>query len=346
MKWEDEAPAGLAPPALRVPRMNMDEAIEPSRAAIGERHEPDPSRSDACPTSRAIPMSNGRLILVRPVRSQDEADLSDLYDGLDIGDRYLRFFSAYRPTRDFIHKLANPAPREARAVAELNEPGGRRLVGEAGYSLLTNGNGELEMVVARDWRGWLGPYLLDVVIEFAAGNGVPNLEAEVLARNTSMVAALRAHGCVRLGHAGWNECRLMVGTGRQGPTWSDADDRPHVLVETSVGRWPLEDAAECAGMRVITCGGPTGDHSCPVVSGHECALVTGADAIVVRNASPKPIWKTLKRNHTCSHPDIPVLIDPLGDHSRAMTIDDVRVPAFLHFHLQTASRSGTPDSRT
>jgi hypothetical protein len=325
--------------------MNMDEATGPTPAVITERTESDGSRSDVCPTERAIPISNGRTIVVRPVRPQDETGLSELYDGLDAGDRYLRFFSAYRPSSDFIQRLANPAPGEARAVAELFGAGETRLVAEAGYSLLTNGNGEFAMVVARDWRGWLGPYLLDVVIEVAAANRVPNLEAEVLTMNTSMLALLRARGCVLLSHDGWTECQLMVGTGRQGPTWSDPDDRPHVLVETPGGRWPLEDAAEAAGMRVITCTGPSENHPCPVLSGHECALVAGADAIVIRNTSHKPIWETLTRSHTSSHADIPVVIDPVGDHTQATPLDDVRVPALFHFYLQTTRRSGAACSR-
>ena len=53
-----------------------------------------------------------------------------------------------------------------------------QIVGEADYFLLDNG--ELVITVAADWRGWLGPYLLDVLIEAAAARGVPNLEAEFL----------------------------------------------------------------------------------------------------------------------------------------------------------------------
>jgi hypothetical protein len=82
-----------------------------------------------------------------------------------------------------------------------------------------------------------------------------------------------------------------------------------------------------------------------VLSGHECALVAGADAIVVRNTSHKAIWETLTRSHTSSHSDIPVLIDPVGDHAQAIPLDDVRVPASFHFYLQTARRSGAACSR-
>ena len=38
-----------------------------------------------------------------------------------------------------------------------------RIVAEAEFVLLPNGNGELSMVVAAPFRGWLAPYLLDVL---------------------------------------------------------------------------------------------------------------------------------------------------------------------------------------
>jgi hypothetical protein len=276
-------------------------------------------------------------MVVRPVRPQDDAGLAEFYDGLDAGDRYLRFFCAYRPPLEFIQGLANPGTREARVVAELVEPSGRRLVAEAGYSLLADGNGELAMVVARDWRGWLGPYLLDLVVDLAAANRVPNLEAEVLAMDTTMLALLRARGCAFLGHDGWNEYHMIVGTGREGPSWPTRHDRPRVLVETPGGRWPLEESAEATGMQVITCGGPGQNPSCPVLNGRECALVACADAIVVRTRPGDPTWETLARSHSASHPDIPVIVESSGDDAQASTLEDIRVPALIHFYLQTSA---------
>jgi hypothetical protein len=275
---------------------------------------------------------------VRSVRASDEAGLSALYDGLDTDDRYLRFFCCgYRPASEFFQKLANPGPREARVVADRRDAGGTTLIAEAGYSILPNGNGEFAMVVAKPWRGWLGPYLLDLVVELADGNGVPNLEAEVLTINSNMLALLRARGCVFLGHDGWNELRTMVGTGEQGPTWPGDADQPRVLVEAPGGRWPLEDAADAAGMRVITCTGPAQNAACPVLSGEECALVARADAIVVRNAPAGTDWDEVVANHSASHPDIPVVIDRTDAGSSSVTVDDVRVPAFFHFYMRTAA---------
>jgi hypothetical protein len=294
--------------------------------------------ADSAPvTPRSIPVSPNRTLRVRTVTPDDVAGLTELYEGLDAEDRYLRFFCGYRPTQEFIEGLVNPGTREARVVGELVEAGSARLVAEAGYSLLANGNGEFAMVVDRDWRGWLGPYLLDLVIDLASANGVPNLEAEVLAMNRTMLTLLRARGCAFLQHDGWNEYRMMVGTGASGLTWPPDNDRPRVLVETPSARWPLENAATDAGMNVITCGGPGQNPACPVLNGRECELAACADAIVVRGRPGDPAWETLTRNHVSSHPDIPVVVETTSGQPQSAALEDVRVPAFFHFYIRTSA---------
>jgi hypothetical protein len=289
---------------------------------------------------RTIAMTGGRTLVVRPVTPDDADGLFQLYDALDVAERYLRFFCACRPSREFIDGLVNPGPREARVVVELHEAGSTGLVAEAGYSLLGNGNGEFAMAVERDWRGWLGPYLLDLVIDLASANEVPNLEAEVLAMNRTMVAMLRSHGCAVLEHDGWNGYRMMIGTGRKGLSWPADDDRPRVLVETPTARWSLEQAAKAAGMQVITCGGPGQNPSCPVLNGRECGLVACADTIVVRSRPGDRNWEMLTRNHSSSHPDIPVVVETSGRQPPSDALENVRVPAFVHFYLRTSPEAG------
>jgi hypothetical protein len=73
-----------------------------AQAAIATATEPqqrDGSRTVTV-TPRSIPVAHGQTIVVRSVKPQDEPGLADLYDGLDVGDRYLRFFCSYRPSRD------------------------------------------------------------------------------------------------------------------------------------------------------------------------------------------------------------------------------------------------------
>jgi len=103
----------------------------------------------------------------------------------------------------FFEDMANPeGSRGARMVAELVSPLGTRIIGEAGYNRLANGNGELSMLVARRWRCWLGPLLLHELITRAAATGVPNLEADVATANEPMLTLLHETGAVVMTHDG------------------------------------------------------------------------------------------------------------------------------------------------
>ena len=120
-----------------------------------------------------------------------------------------------------------------------------RLVGEAGYVLLPNGDGELAMTVAAGWRGRLEAVLLDALSQAAAAAGVLDLEADVLSVDRPLLELLRSRGAVVMGHDGWRVVRLLVGTGEGGPTW------------------PAAHRARAAGSTPpIRPGGTTGDLAC------------------------------------------------------------------------------------
>ena len=50
-------------------------------------------------------------------------------------------------------------------MAEVVDGDDRTLVGEAGYTLLSDGDGELAITVDPEWRGWLGSWLLDALVD-------------------------------------------------------------------------------------------------------------------------------------------------------------------------------------
>ena len=158
------------------------------------------------PARRRAPLPGDGLLTVRPVTLADVDGLVALYDGLSREDRYRRFFSAYHPPRAFFERLATVVERGGYGVVatagagnEAAESGGDtaggdagRVVGEANYVLLDNGDGELGMMVAAAQRGWLGPYMLDALVEAAAAHGVPNLEADLLVDGVNDAPALRS----------------------------------------------------------------------------------------------------------------------------------------------------------
>ena len=285
------------------------------------------------------------MLVVRAVTLDDVPGLTALYEGLSDEDRYRRFFSFYRPPQAFFEKMATVAERNGFELVATTgpapgpgsgsggpsgsgdqggtspgQPGDREsdeapwpIVGEAGYVLLPDGDGELAIAVAHSWRGWLGPYLLDALVSAAAARGVPNLEADVLVTNRPMLALLRSRGCATVEHPDWTEVRVVIGTGGRTPTWPGPHDRPRVLVEVPGARWHAEADAKAAGLQVLACGGPSGRHPhCPALAGHPCPLAAGADAIVMSRPPDQEQWRSLTDAHAGVHPGVPVCVEMAG----------------------------------
>ncbi|HET6966091.1 MAG TPA: hypothetical protein VFH58_15050 [Acidimicrobiales bacterium] len=278
---------------------------------------------------RRVELGRGRVLEVRPVAAGDVDGLSDLYDTLDPEDRRTRFFTFYRPGREFFVRMASVQERGGFGLVAVEDPDGPapRIVGEASYNLLPNGDGELGITVAAGWRGWLGPYLVAALCEAAAARGVTNLEADVLIGNGPMLAVLRARGAANMAHPDWTVARVLIGTHGDAPSWPGPHDRPRVLVETPGGRWAAEEAARQAGIDVIVCSGPTRRRlPCPALEGRPCPLAAAADAIVAcpeprdeegnwrpeDDAAGETPWERLVGAHGVLHGGVPLCVTPAG----------------------------------
>ena len=265
--------------------------------------------------SRLVDLPGSRTLRIRPVNTGDEAGLVALYEGLSEEDRHCRFFTSSGPPRRVVEKLTRIEERGGFGlVAVIEEPdGSRHLVGEASCGLLPNGNGDLGITVAEEARGWLGPYLLDALVEQAASRGVPNIEAHVLFVNRRMLTLLRRRGLVYLGQDDPSIFHVAIGTEGRVPTWPAGHERPRLLVEVSGGRWRVEKAARSAGFEVIACPGPLADRSrCPALRGERCPLVAGADVVV--DAVPDETGRLLSKAHQHMFPGVPICVElPNGD---------------------------------
>jgi hypothetical protein len=144
---------------------------------------------------RQVELPGGSVLRVRGLVPDDLDGLLRLYHGLSDRDRYRRFFSGSLPPDDFFERMVAPeVPGVVELVATVDARDGERIVGEAGYVPLPDGDAELGMVVVKVWRGWLGAYLLDALSEEGARRGIPQLEADVLSSNGPMQQTLRRRG--------------------------------------------------------------------------------------------------------------------------------------------------------
>lgn len=291
----------------------MTTGSAPSPARPGD---PAPRRAGA--GQRTIGLPDGRTLTIRRVTLADLAGLEQLYDELTIDDLHSRFFSAYHPDRAFLERVATAPQRGGDGLVAVvdDDSEGARLVGEAGYEPLDDGDGELAITVAHDWRGWLGPVLVDALVEAAAERGVPNLEAEVLFTNTPMLRLAWSRGAASMPSDDWTSLRLVIGTAGRTPVWPPEPgrrgdrERPRVLVETPGGRWHAGHEATKAGLDVLVCSGPRPPrYRCPALAGQPCPLAAEADAIVVSRPPGDERWAEVARSHATLAPGVPVCVE-------------------------------------
>lgn len=254
-----------------------------------------------------VPLPHGEQLLVREVTDDDIEAVTQLYGRLSSDDRYRRFFSHFgvRP-----HWVAGWIQRCRSAGVGLVAvaPAGH-VVGEAAYVLLDNGNGELSLTVDHEWRGWLGPYLLDLLVTCAAARGVPNLEAEILSENRPMRALVRRRNAVVAGDSEGSVQHVVIGTRGRQASWPPVHDGRRVLVEAP-GTWGAAQAVTRAGYRVLGCAGPDqrAVGECPMRHGAPCPLAAAADAIVVAMPPGSEPGRWLAEHHERLHPGVPVLV--------------------------------------
>ncbi len=262
----------------------------------------------------SIDLPDDRRLVVREATIDDRDALVALYRRLTPDDLFLRFFTAAAPSPTFLERWLTISDRGGLLlVALVEEPSGSdTLVAEAGYSMLADGDGELGITVDPLWRGWVGPWLLAVLLREAGRRGVPNLQAVVQLTNRPMLTTLQRHGSAIVDQDAYDEIRLVIGTEGSAPTWpANGERRPRILVEAISGRWPGEDAARAAGFEIRTCRGPNRYRSCPMLSGGTCPLVDSADVVVVQMPPAAAVTRELIAAHE-QHPERELLVPAFG----------------------------------
>lgn len=267
--------------------------------------------SGPAPADGGLPVevgdAHGARLTIRRATLADAPALAALYAGLPLEDSHRRFFTGGCPPEDWITCWLSP-PGEV--VVAVDQSGA--VVADAGYAVDAAGRAELGMLVERHHRGWLGPYLLDVVLRLAAAAGHDAVVAEVLATNRPMLGLAAARGFVLLPCDDLGTIRLVLGTRGPVPGWPGRRERRRVVVETPGGRSAVVADLAAAGFDVIACPGPTRRSPrwrCPALDGRPCPLVEAADALVVRLRPDRQPEAAVLAAHATVHARVPV-VDP------------------------------------
>jgi hypothetical protein len=272
-----------------------------------------------CSPGRFLPqqfeVAGGRVLTVREATEDDVPGIVALYERLPTEDKHRRFFSVIDVTDAFIRGWVRRTRDHGLGLIAVEDDGdiGSRVVADAGYVVLPNGDADFALTVAPDRRGWLGPFLLDLLVREAADRGVPNLEADILTENRAMLALAHHRGYVTDGDTDYTVLHVIIGTGGRGPAWPPAPHGPKLLVEKPGGRWEGRANAVGAGLEVRVCGFTD---RCPALHGRPCPLAADADAIIVAFPRGDARGQQLVQAHRQLHGTVPV-VAPSGPGEQA-----------------------------
>jgi acetyltransferase len=143
-------------------------------------------------------IKDGREVLLRPIKPEDEPLISDLFGTFSEETMRFRFFQVIKDiTHEMLVSYCNiDYSREMTIVAERSERGRRRILGMARLVVEPDGErGEIAIVVGDPWQNLgLGTLLLDHIIEVGRDMGLKIVFGEILAENTRML-----HLCYKRG---------------------------------------------------------------------------------------------------------------------------------------------------
>lgn len=146
-----------------------------------------------------VPLANGRTLLLRPIRPEDEPSLHAAFAKLSPEEIRLRFFV---PMKTLSHVAAArftqlDYDREmALVLTEAGIPGHTEIYGLVSLSSdPDNVRGEFAILVRGDMTGMgLGIMLMRRIIDYAKARGIMEIEGDVLRENTTMLKLARVLG--------------------------------------------------------------------------------------------------------------------------------------------------------
>jgi acetyltransferase len=145
---------------------------------------------------RETALKDGRAVLMRPIRPEDEALYPDFFTDVTPEDLRLRFFA---PIKDFTHaflaKLTQLDYERAIAFAAIEKATGRLLGVVRLHADPDHVSGEYAILLRSNLKGQgLGWKLMKLMIEWAKADGLSAVKGEILRENRTMISMCEALG--------------------------------------------------------------------------------------------------------------------------------------------------------
>jgi len=147
-----------------------------------------------------IALGDGRLLLLRPIRPEDEPALQDAFAKLTPEEVRLRFFAPMRTLDHVAAARFTQLDYDREMALILTDPGGGRGRGEI-YAVVSlsadpaNRAGEYAVLVRHDMAGMgLGILLMRRIIDYARSRGIGEIVGDVLRDNRTMLKLCKVLG--------------------------------------------------------------------------------------------------------------------------------------------------------
>jgi acetyltransferase len=148
--------------------------------------------------ARRRTLADGRVVLIRPIRAEDESRAREFFGQLSGESRQQRFMKFVHAVSDkLVHFFTHvDYDRHMAFVAEAPVEGRPGLVGEARYIANPDGRScEFAVVVADTWhKTGVAGLLMEALIRAAQARGFETMEGLVLRENHDMLRFVRALG--------------------------------------------------------------------------------------------------------------------------------------------------------
>jgi acetyltransferase len=147
---------------------------------------------------RHVALRDGKNVLIRPVRPEDEALYPPFFTHVTQQDLRLRFFAPLKEfSHPFVARLTQLDYARAMAFIAIDEASGEMLGVVRLHANSDYDKGEYAVLVRSDLQGHgLGWVLMQLLIEYARAEGIRTIEGQVLSENTTMLAMCRELGFV------------------------------------------------------------------------------------------------------------------------------------------------------